>query len=174
MMLLSLATYGGIFLVSGITSETVASEALFEYFKAAPCSSVLSWHPPDGKAYFTRLLYLPIDGKRSHIDLIIQIKKTLIFIEVKDCLSNSYEDVEKLKRITAVFSLEKIIKQFSRQGITFNEFPERIEFAIAAKMSDIGFIDKNNEIAILLADASGVKHGNDSGLTLLNLSQGFS
>ncbi len=150
-----------------VTKEAMASEALYDYFKAAPNSTVHSWHPPDSKAYFTRLLYIPKDGRRYHIDLIVQTGKTLHLIEVKDCLSNSYDDVTKLQSILNTFSTRSLVRQFQKQGLIFPVVPERCDIVIAAKEPDSLFIATHTGLAILLAEKGRVEACNELGESLL-------
>lgn len=150
-----------------ITKEAVASEALFDYFTAAPNSAVHSWHPPDSKAYFTRLLYIPRNGKRYHIDLIVQIGKVLYLIEVKDCLSHSYDDVNKLQSILEEFSTHSLVRQFAKQGVVFSTIPEECKIVIAAKESDSAFINTHNNLAILIAENERITPCNLLGKSLL-------
>jgi len=150
-----------------ITKESIASAALYDYFSSAPNSVVHSWHPPDSKAYFTRLLYIPQGGKRYHVDLIVQIGRILYLIEVKDCLGNSYDDVAKLQQITHSFSTQELVQRFQQQGEIFSVVPCKTCIAIAAKDSDGAFLAANSDIPVLLADEETVYGANDLGGDLL-------
>ena len=150
-----------------LTKEAIASAALYDYFSSFPNSVVHSWHPPDSKAYCTRLLYIPHDGKRYHVDLIVQIGKTLYLIEVKDCLENSYDDVAKLRQITGSFSTGELVRQFQRQGEVFSVIPCKTGIAIAAKDADEAFLAANWDIPVLLANGEAVRGANDLGDDLL-------
>lgn len=150
-----------------VTKETVASEKLYDYFSERPASTVHSWHPPDSKAYFTPLLYIPQNGKRSHVDLIVQIGVVLYLIEVKDCLAHSYQDVEKLRGIVRDFSTEALVRRFRRQGLAFSRIPCETRIAIAAMEGNQTFLDMHLDIPILLADEQGVRSVNEAGNQLL-------
>lgn len=140
------------------TEESIASEVLFDYFSSLNNCKVHSWHPPDSKAYFTRLLQIPNDdGKRSHIDLIVQIKNVLYLIEVKDCLCNSYDDVKKLKYIIRRYTTDDLVDLFIKQGALFNIRPIVTRILIAAYKEDDNFIVNNEDISILISNESGVK-----------------
>lgn len=152
------------------TKEAIASAALYDYFSSCPNSVVHSWHPPDSKAYFTHLLYIPQDGKRYHVDLIVQIGEILYLIEVKDCLANSYDDVAKLQQITHSFSTQELVRRFQQQGETFSVIPHKTRIAIAAKDTDELFLAANLDIPIFLADEHAVHGANDLGDNLLALS----
>ncbi len=150
-----------------ITKESIASAALYDHFSSFPNSIVHSWHPPDSKAYFTRLLYTPQGGKRYHVDLIVQIGRTLYLIEVKDCLANSYDDVAKLQQLTRSFSTQELVRRFRQQGEEFPVIPCKTCIVIAAKDSDEGFLAANSAIPVLLANEETVYGANDLGCDLL-------
>lgn len=152
-----------------VTKEAVASESLYDYFSGRPASvcTVHSWHPPDSKAYFTHLLYIPQNGRRSHVDLIVQIGLVLYLIEVKDCLAHSYQDVEKLRGIVRDFPTEALVRRFRQQGLTFSRIPRETRIAVAALEEDQTFLNMHPDIPALLADEKGVRSANEAGKQLL-------
>lgn len=153
---------------SNLTLEYISSEKLFDAFSEAESCVVHSWHPPDSKAYFTRLLYIPHNGKREHIDLIVQCRDVLYLIEVKGRLCDSWDDVEKLRSITEAYSTEDLVQQFKTQGEPFWVVPRSTIEAIAAYETDSRFISENEATPILIAKESGIWPANESGRLLLS------
>lgn len=154
-------------MTNGITDEAIASEALFDAAKAAPRCVVHSWHPPDSKAYFTRLLYLPFHGKRYHMDLVLQSNKNLYLVEVKGDLSNSLIDYEKLTGLLEHFTVEEMVSQFKRQGESFSIMPTTVIPVFAARIRDDSFVDSHLECAIITINESGIHPETDAGKAFL-------
>ncbi len=154
------------------TKEAIASEALYDYFSYCPESMVHAWRPPDGRACSARPLYIPRDGSRYHVDLIVQIGETLYLIGVKDCLANSYDDAARLRQITAELSTGELVECFRQQGEPFPVVPWETCIAVAAKESDEDFLRDNPELPVLLADRRLVSAANDLGDYLLARSVG--
>lgn len=87
---------------------------------------VLHWHPPGGKKYFTSHLRIPrFSGSarigRYLVDLILANNEVLLLIECKCRLSESSEDLEKLRSIRDDAGFEKLKTLFLRQGASVEE-----------------------------------------------------
>ncbi len=135
-----------------ITLEAIASEMLFDAAFSSESCKVLSWHPPDSKAYFTRLLYLPWEGKRVHIDLILQAQETLYLVEVKGNLHDSEIDVIKLSELIKTFTVAEMVKRFEDQGQRFTKRPTAVRPVIAAYVEDETFLGLHADLPIVIAD----------------------
>lgn len=151
-----------------ITDEALASEALFDTLFPLSRCKVHSWHPPDSKPYFTRLLYLPKDGKRYHIDLIVQVDRRLYLIEVKGDLSDSDVDYTKLIELIREFSVTEMVSLFQRQGERFDVMPQEVIPVFAARIPSDRFVTNHLDQAILIVDDSGIYPLTDAGAAFLN------
>ncbi len=77
---------------------------------------VLSYHPPNGKAYETDLIRIPKRGVRRtairdryHIDLIFIVNDCLVLVELKCYLSESDDDIDKLREIRDTYALAELL-----------------------------------------------------------------
>ena len=82
-----------------------------------PNTTVLSYHPPNGKAYETDLIRIPKRGVREtavrdryHIDLIFVANDCLVLVELKCHLSESGDDIEKLREIRNTYTLPDLLR----------------------------------------------------------------
>lgn len=86
---------------------------------------VLSYHPPNGKAYETDLIRIPKRGIRNeairdryHIDLIYIVGDCLILAELKCHLSESGDDIVKLREIRDTYPLPDLLRLISARLTT--------------------------------------------------------
>ncbi len=151
-----------------LTQETIASQRLYSFFYNSKNAKVHSWHPPDSKAYFTRLLQIPYNGRRSHVDLIVQIGTILYLIEVKNCTTNSQDDLVKLSKIKNNFSIQQLIKLFSSQGTNFEIHPTEVQIVIASYIPYDDFSNENHHTAIITANENIIKGENYLGQQIID------
>ena len=106
-----------------MTKEDIVFNVIVDYITTNKNFSLLSAHPPSGKAYFTDLVRIPTPNqdktgaRRAHIDLIFCSKKLLYLCELKGSSSESKEDIEKLLSIQEHYSLANL-KQFISNRLT--------------------------------------------------------
>jgi hypothetical protein len=86
---------------------------------------ILSYHPPDGKAYETDLIRIPKRGIRDtavrdryHVDLIFIVGNCLVLVELKCHLSESGDDIVKLREIRETYSLPELTRLISARLTT--------------------------------------------------------
>ncbi|WP_421924955.1 hypothetical protein [Lysinibacillus capsici] len=120
------------------TLEEISSESLFKFFRKNK-ATILCWHPPDGKAYFTPLYHFPEintegerTGRRNHIDLIFQIKEYLVLLEVKGEEKDFSIDINKLRNISKQYSIKELIDVLIIQGAVFDNPPTELVLALSS------------------------------------------
>jgi hypothetical protein len=124
------------------TQEQIAVEIFYAAIQAHPQVRLISWHPPDSKSYITNNLRIPIVNesnlrRREHIDFIIVVQSTLLMLlEAKGSLSESVEDITKLRRIIDQYSLNDLVILFRRQGAIFKEVPTAIQLGLIVSSAD--------------------------------------
>lgn len=109
------------------TCEDQVAQDLFLWFSARPNAKIISYHPPSSKSYPTDLLRIPrkVRGVRTreryHIDLVVVEEVFLFLIEFKCKLSESVNDITKLREIEENYSLEELIQYIQRRTTVLSE-----------------------------------------------------
>lgn len=111
--------------------------------------NLIAYHPPSAKSYSYDHFPFPILGDnglrqgkgRYHFDIIAVSGSCLLIVELKCKSSESSEDVEKLRRFTETYSLEKIKAFISTRMSTYSSEMispiTELVTAIGVKYSDI-------------------------------------
>jgi hypothetical protein len=109
------------------TEEDIAFERIMQRL-AEKQAIVLSAHPPSGKSYDTELIRIPARDRnagRYHLDLIFVLNEFLYLVELKGRLSESSQDILKLRKLLSEYSLSEILrfvrKRVNRKGVNWEE-----------------------------------------------------
>jgi hypothetical protein len=110
------------------TCEDRVGLVLYKYLAENKKATLISYHPPDGKAYATDLMRIPKKNKiagsatrdRYHVDIIFIISNYLVLVELKCSLAESEHDISKLREIRDTYSLQELISIISRRLTTSN------------------------------------------------------
>jgi hypothetical protein len=106
------------------TEEDLAFERIMDRLRIKRVT-VLSAHPPSGKAYDTELIRIPARAKhagRYHLDAIFVLDEFLFLMELKGRLSESSHDITKLQGLLSEYSLADILK-FVRKRVNRADVP---------------------------------------------------
>lgn len=97
------------------TCETRVGNRLVVWLQQQSGIRVLSYHPTSAKAYESELIRIPkleADGTRTkeryHVDIISLSDKTLWLVELKCKLSESGDDIQKLREIQERYTLKQL------------------------------------------------------------------
>ncbi len=122
-----------------MSSEDDAFNRLFSFINANELLNLLSAHPPSGKSYFTDLIRIPTPfekstgATRAHIDLIFCSDVILYLCELKGSSRESFEDIEKLRKLESHYTMAQLKKlissRLSRQSLKL-EMTKEIVLAV--------------------------------------------
>jgi hypothetical protein len=97
-----------------LTSEEAVFYRLLRFYESKSQVHIHSGHPPSGKTYIGALIRIPKRDKmgnatrdRYHVDYILQIGQVLVLQELKGSASESGGDVEKLRTLLNMYSLDE-------------------------------------------------------------------
>jgi hypothetical protein len=108
------------------TCEDRVGLGLYKHLANDRNVTLISYHPPDGKAYATDLIRIPKKAKtvnattrdRYHVDVIFTISNYLVLVELKCSLAESEQDIAKLREIRDTYTLQELISIISRRLTT--------------------------------------------------------
>ena len=106
------------------TCEDGVGERLYNWFADQPVFSIVSFHPPSGKAYATDIIRIPkvvngkYTGERYHVDLIVASERVLYLIELKCRLSESNDDITKLREIVRSYGIVGLLNIINKRSTT--------------------------------------------------------
>lgn len=113
-------------------------------------------NPPGGKSYLVRNLIIKIpvhpSTRHSRIDLVCQIDSMMILTELKCRLSQSSNDIEKLRAIRDNAPIENLIQMFEAQGVSFVTAPDKLVLCIGVEHLDADIPD---DFVVIVAGEKG-------------------
>ena len=140
---------------------TTCEKRVFDRIFAALTSSqqsviVHGGNPPGGKSYLVRNLIIKIPGhpttQHSRIDLVWQAGSMLILTELKCRLSESSDDIGKLRVIRDNAPIEILVQMFGAQGVTFATAPDKLILCIGIEQLDA---DIPEDFVVIVAGENG-------------------
>jgi|ERR1041385_1716001 hypothetical protein len=129
-----------------------------------PNTVVLSYHPPNGKAYETDLIRIPKRGLRKsavrdryHIDLIFIVGDSLVLVELKCNLSESSDDINKLREIKDTYPLEDLKRLIAARLTTVStDVLDNINDIVIALGVEIINSEVPNDFVVFEAKEAGI------------------
>lgn len=123
------------------TCEDRVGLFLYDHLAQNSNVTIISYHPPDGKAYATDLIRIPKKKNQSgigardryHVDVIFVVSNFLVLVELKCSLNESEQDILKLREIRDTYSLQELISIITKRLTTASpDLLENIEELVLA------------------------------------------